>query len=329
MANFVVRRILYSIIVIFCVLFIVSILVRVIPGDPVDVIMAGNPGITAEQKDELRQQLGLKDPIPVQFWKYMQGALHGDLGKSLRFRTSSSTLVMERLPATIELTLFSMLIAVIIAVPLGIITALKQDTALDYGGSVFAVSGISTPNFLLGILLILLFAVEFPILPASGQGDPLITAIWKAITGHGLDSLWGSIRHLALPSVALGFTVAAANVRMIRSAMLDVIRTDYVRFAKAKGLPGRVVFAKHAFRNALIPTVTVLGIQLGSLLSGSFVMENVFAWPGIGRLAVQAIFWRDYPLIQAIVLVAAILFVSINFLMDIIYHWIDPRIRYD
>jgi ABC-type dipeptide/oligopeptide/nickel transport system permease component len=329
MAGFVVRRILYSVIVIFCVLFIVSLLVRIIPGDPVDVMMAGNPGMTEQDKDAIRQQLGLKDPVLVQFGKYVIGAAHGDLGNSLRFHTPSLELISTRLPATLELTFFSMLIAVIIAVPLGIITALKQDSAVDYGGSVFALIGVSTPNFLLGILFILLFAVEFHVFPASGQADSLHMALWKAVTGQGPGPLGDSLRHLVLPSIALGMSVAAANVRMIRSSMLDVIRTDYIRFAKAKGLPGRVVFAKHAFRNALIPTVTVLGLQLGQLLGGTFVIESVFAWPGIGRLAVQAIFWRDYPLIQAVVLVTAIMFVMINLFVDIIYHWIDPRIRYD
>jgi peptide/nickel transport system permease protein len=329
MTYFLIRRTVYSILVILAVLFIVSVLIRVIPGDPVDVIMAGNPGVTEAQKEALRQQLGLKDPIPVQFLKYARGALQGDLGISLRYRTSSTTLVMERLPATIELTLFSMVIAVLVAIPLGIMTALKQDSALDYGGSIFAILGVSTPNFLLGILLILLFSVELDLLPASGQADPLLRAVRKAATGQGFEPLWDSLGHLILPGLALGLSVTGANVRIIRSTMLEVIRTDYVRFAKAKGLPNRVVFLKHAFRNALIPTVTVLGIQLGQLLGGTFVLENVFAWPGIGRLAVQAIFWRDYPLVQAVVLVAAVMFVLINFLVDIIYRYIDPRIRYD
>ncbi len=329
MAKYLLQRFAYAVLVIVGVLFVVSVLVRIIPGDPVDVLMAGNPGITEAEKDALREQLGLKDPILVQFAKYVQGITRGDLGMSLRYRISSATLVLERLPATIELTLVSMLFAVLIAVPLGIITALKQDSAIDYGGTVFAMTGVSTPNFLLGILLILVFSVEFPLLPASGQADPLLLAVRKAVTGEGAAPLIRSLRHLALPSVALGMSVAAANVRMIRSAMLEAIRTEYVRFAKAKGLPRRLVLVKHAFRNALIPTVTVLGLQLGYLLGGSFVIENVFAWPGIGRLAVQSIFWRDYPLIQAIVLVSAVMFVSINLVVDVIYHYIDPRIRYD
>jgi ABC-type dipeptide/oligopeptide/nickel transport system permease component len=328
-ASYVLRRTFYALLVIIGVLFFVSILVRIIPGDPIDIMMAGNPGLTEQRKEELRQQLGLRDPVLVQFTKYVQGVTRGDLGMSLRYRISSSKLIAERLPATIELTLAAMLIAVLIAVPLGIVTALKQDTFIDYIGTVFALTGVSMPNFLLGILLILIFAVEFQLLPSSGQTDPLVIAVGKALNGQGLDSLTNSLRHLILPSVALGMSVAAANVRMIRSAMLDAIRTDYVRFARAKGLPERLVLAKHAFRNALIPTVTVLGLQLGYLLGGSFVIENVFAWPGIGRLAVQAIFWRDYPLIQAVVLVTAIMFVGINVGVDVIYHYIDPRIRYD
>jgi ABC-type dipeptide/oligopeptide/nickel transport system permease component len=329
LASYIARRLVYAALVITFVLFFVSILVRVIPGDPIDIMMAGNPGLSEARKEELRVQLGLRDPVFVQFGKYVGGISRGDLGMSLRYRIPSSKLILERLPATLELTLSAMLLAVIVAVPLGIVTALKQDSFVDYAGTVFALIGVSTPNFLLGILLILVFAVELSLLPASGQTDPLVPAALKALSGKGTASLVSSLRHLALPSVALGMSVAAANVRMIRSAMLDAIRTDYVRFARAKGLPEYLVLAKHAFRNALIPTVTVLGLQLGYLLGGSFVIENVFAWPGIGRLAVQAIFWRDYPLIQAVVLVAAVLFVTINLAVDIIYHYIDPRIRYD
>lgn len=329
MGKYLLRRVLYAFVVIIAVLFVVSLIVRVIPGDPVDVIVAGNPGITEEEKEALREQLGLTEPVLVQFVNYVGGVMRGDLGMSLRYRVSSTTLILERLPATIELTLVSMLVAVAIAVPLGIITALAQDTVVDYGGSILALIGVSTPNFLLGILLILLFAVEFPVLPAAGRGDPLLVGLRQAVTGQGTEALVRSLRYLALPSIALGLSVAAANVRIIRSAMLESIRTEYIRFAKAKGLPPVLVFVKHAFRNALIPTVTVLGLQLGYLLGGSFVIENVFAWPGIGRLAVQSIFWRDYPLIQGVVLVAAVLFVSINLVVDVVYHYIDPRIRYD
>ena len=192
-----------------------------------------------------------------------------------------------------------------------------------------ALIGISTPNFLLGILLILFFSVHSGLLPASGQADPFFTALRRFFSGEGLEPMRSSLEHLILPALALGMSVAAANVRVIRSAMLDVIRTDYIKFARAKGLPELHVLVRHAFRNTLIPTVTVLGLQLGYLLGGSFVIENVFAWPGIGRLVVQAIFWRDYPLVQAVVLVAAAMFITINLVVDITYHFIDPRIHYD
>ena len=235
MAQYLVKRLLSSLLVIVCVLFVVSILIRIIPGDPVDVIMAGNPGITAQQKEALRQQLGLRNPILVQFAKYAQGMLHGDLGMSLRYRISSTTLVMERLPATIELTLSAMLIAILIAVPLGIITAIKQNTAIDYAGSVVALIGVSVPNFLLGILLILVFAVEFAVLPASGRAESLAAGVGEALSGQGLGSLADSLRHLVLPSLALGLSVAAANTRMIRSAMLDAIQTDYTRLPAPRG----------------------------------------------------------------------------------------------
>ncbi len=288
---------------------------------------AGNPGITEEQKQDLREQLGLDKPIPVQFLNYVAGIFRGDLGESLRYRSPAKTLVLERLPATIELTIVSMIFAILVALPLGIITALYQDTIIDYVGSIIAISGISTPGFLLGILMVLFFSVQHNILPPAGRGEPLLSAIGMALRGEGIETLQNSLARLIMPSIALGLSVAAANVRTIRSAMIEVLRTDYVRYAKAKGLPPRLIFLKHAIRNALIPTVTVLGLQLGYLLSGSFVIENVFAWPGIGRLAIQSIFWRDYPLIQTIVLVAALLFVTINLLVDVTYHYIDPRIR--
>ena len=327
MGRYIVMRLLSALLVIFGVLVVVSFILRFIPGDPIDVIAAGNPGITEEQKEELRSQLGLSDPVHVQFVKYAGGVVRGDLGESLRFRTSARTLVLERLPATFELTILSMVLAILFALPLGIITALTKDSPIDFLGSTLALTGISTPNFLLGILLVMLFSVELGWLPSGTRGEPLLGAFYQGITGQGFGPLLDSLEHIALPAVALGLSVATANVRTVRSAMIEVLQTDYVRFAKAKGLPPRMVFLKHSLRNALIPTVTVIGLQVGYLLSGSFVIENVFAWPGIGRLAVQSIFWRDYPLIQAIVLVSSTIFVLVNVVVDITYHYIDPRIR--
>jgi len=310
------------------VLIIVSVLLRLIPGDPVDVIMAGNPGITEEDKQALRDQLGLNDPIVVQVGNYAGGLVRGDFGDSLRFRTPVRPLIMEKLPPTIELTIFAMLIAVMIAVPLGLITALQRDRPADYIGSVLAVLGISIPSFLLGILLILFFAVEWRIFPASGYGGSFSSALWHFVTSGDLGPLKKSFRYLILPGVTLGVAVSAYNARIIRSTMVEVLRQDYVRYAQAKGMPNRVVYIGHAFRNALIPVVTILGLQIGYLLSGAFVIENVFAWPGIGRFSVQALGWRDYPVVQGVVMITAVIFLSINLLVDLLYVAIDPRIRY-
>jgi peptide/nickel transport system permease protein len=290
--------------------------------------MAGNPGITEGDKQALRDQLGLSDPLPLQIGSYAAGLAEGDFGESLRFRTAVRPLIMEKLPPTIELTIFSMLIAILIAVPLGLITALKRDQPADYIGSVIAVLGISIPGFLLGILLILFLAVEWRIFPASGYGGSFTHAFWTLLTTGDSAPLRKSLRYIFLPGITLGVAVAAYNARIIRSAMIEVLRQDYVRYAHAKGLSARTVNLRHAFRNALIPVVTILGLQFGYLLSGAFVIENVFAWPGIGRFSVQALGWRDYPVIQGVVIVTAIIFLSINLLVDVLFVVIDPRVRY-
>ena len=328
MLSFLIRRLLYAVIVIVCVIFFVSIIIKFIPGDPVDVMAAGNPGITEEDKERLREQLGLTRPVHEQFAVYIWGAVQGDLGRSIRFHVPTTQLVLERLPATLELTILSMVIAVLIAIPLGIVTALRQGSAIDYGGTVIAILGVSIPSFVLGILFILVFSVDLFWLPSSGRGEFLPYAVWNAIVNLDFAIFWESFKYIIMPTVALALSVTAWNARLTRSAMLDVIRQDFILFAKAKGLPDRVVYLRHAFRNAMIPAITIAGLQLGYLMGGTFVIENVFAWPGVGRLAVQAVFWRDYPLIQAIVVMIGGLFVLINIVIDIIYREVDPRIRY-
>jgi ABC-type dipeptide/oligopeptide/nickel transport system permease component len=328
MLAFVLKRLLHAVIVLLCMIFVLSLLLRLIPGDPVDIMSAGNPGITAEQKEALREQLGLTRPPLEQFVSYLGGVVQGDLGESIRFRSSALDLVMERLPATLELTILAMILAVLLAIPIGVVTALRQGRAVDYAGSIFAIVGVSVPSFLLGILMILLFSVDLGWLPASGRGDLLPAAIWHAVETGETKALFKSLRSIVLPTIALAISVMAWNARLTRSAMLEVMRQDYVQFARAKGLPRRTVIMRHALRNALIPTITIVGLQIGYLLSGSFVIENVFAWPGVGRLGVQAIFWRDYPLIQAVVLVTAVLFLLVNLVVDVCYRIADPRIRH-
>jgi peptide/nickel transport system permease protein len=328
MLAFVLKRLLHAVIVLLCMIFVLSLLLRLIPGDPVDIMSAGNPGITTEQKEALREQLGLTRPPLEQFVTYLGGVVQGDLGESIRFRSSALDLVMERLPATLELTILAMILAVLLAIPIGVVTALRQGKPADYAGSIFAIVGVSVPSFLLGILMILVFSVDLGWLPASGRGDLLPAAIWHAIETGETKAMLKSVRSIILPTIALAISVMAWNARLTRSAMLEVMRQDYVQFARAKGLPRRTVILRHALRNALIPTITIVGLQIGYLLSGSFVIENVFAWPGVGRLGVQAIFWRDYPLIQAVVLVTAVLFLLVNLVVDVCYRIADPRIRH-
>lgn len=327
MGSYLVSRLVHMLAVLLAVLVLVSTLLRLVPGDPVDAIMAGNPGITEADKAQLREQLGLTAPIAVQIGDYSFGLLRGNMGDSLRFREPVAPLIFEKLPPTIELTVFAMLVAVVIAVPLGIITALQRGRPGDFIGSILAILGISVPSFLLGILLILFFAVHLRWLPASGYGGPVLDAVGILVTQRDPEPLLTSLKFLLLPGVTLGVAVAAYNARIIRSSILEVVRLDYVRSARAKGLPERKLFWRHVFRNALIPVVTVLGLQIGYLLSGAFVIENVFAWPGIGRFSVQALGWRDYPVVQGVVLVTAVIFLTINLLVDLLYVAIDPRIR--
>ncbi|HET9660774.1 MAG TPA: ABC transporter permease [Thermomicrobiales bacterium] len=327
MGRFLIRRLLHMFAVLVAVLIIVSLLLRLIPGDPVDAMMSGNPGMTQENMDAVRQQLGLTDPVYVQVLSYSRDLARGDMGDSLRFRTPVFPLIMEKLPATIELTVFAMLMAILIAVPLGLLTALKRDRPADYVGSIVAVIGISIPSFLLGILLIMALAVKWRIFPAAGYGGSMTGAIRELVTTGDPSALRESLRYLFLPGITLGVASAAYNARMVRSAMIEVLGQDYIRSAEAKGLARRTVIVRHALRNALIPVITILGLRIGYLLSGAFVVENVFAWPGIGRFSVQALSWRDYPTIQGIVMITALIFLTINLLVDVLYALIDPRIR--
>ena len=321
-------RIGYALVVIAGVVFVVSIMIKLVPGDPVDIMAAGNPGMSEEDKDRLREQLGLTRPVLVQYAAYVEGVLRGDLGTSLRQRVPTAQLILERLPATVELTFWAMVLALTMAFALGIATALYRDTIVDYAGTIVAVLGVSTPGFLLGILLMLVFSVHYDLLPASGYGGSVLAAIPRAILAGDPGVLWSRVRYFVLPSTSLAFALMAVNARLIRSSMIETIRQDFIQFARAKGLPRRVIVLRHALRNAIIPVVTVVGLQMGALLSGAIVVETVFAWPGIGRLAVQAVSWRDYPVVQAVVLISASLFVTLNLIVDLLYRVIDPRMRH-
>lgn len=274
-------------------------------GDPVMLMLPADA--THEQIESLRKQLGFDDPLPLQYVRFVTHALQGDFGQSLYYRVPAMELIVERLPASLELAVAAMAIALGVAVPLGIISAVKRGSLLDMGSMFGALIGLSMPHFWLGIMLILLFSVELGWLPTSGRG---------------------TLAQLLMPSLALGMGLMAMFARLTRSVMLEVLGQDYVRTARAKGLKETLVIGKHALKNALIPLVTVAGMQFGFLIGGTVIIETVFAWPGVGRLVVQAIFNRDYPLVQASVLVLAVVFVAVNLVVDLLYVYLDPQISY-
>jgi peptide/nickel transport system permease protein len=302
---FVARRLLQAVLVVLGVSVIIFVLIRITPGDPVRSYL----GETAndQQVAEYRHLLGLDDPMPVQYLKFLQRAATGDLGNSLFYHQPALTVLAEHLPATLQLSFVSLALALLISVPLGVMSAVKRDSIWDYTGMSLAMLGQSLPAFWLGLVLMLVFAVDLRILPTSG---------------------YGGFMYLILPSVTLGAYMAGLFTRLVRSGMLEVLGEDYVRTARAKGLTDTAVLYGHAFRNMAIPLVTVIGLQFGTLLGGAIVVETVFSWPGVGTAAVTAIGARDYSLVQAVVLVLSVFFVLVNLLIDMLYAYIDPRIRY-
>jgi peptide/nickel transport system permease protein len=278
---------------------------RLAPGDPVLLLLAE----TAEpaQIAAARAKWGLDKPIYVQYGVFLNRALHGDLGDSLFFQEPALGILLERMPATLQLSAAALLFSLGLAIPIGLLSALKRDTFWDYLGTNIAMLGQAVPPYWLGIMLILIFSVNLHWFPTSGRGT------------------W---RHLVLPAITLGSVLMALITRLVRSGMLDVLGEDYVRTARAKGLRERTVIIRHALRNILIPLVTVVGLQLGALFGGAVITESIFAWPGVGRLALQAISARDYPLVQAAVLVISVIYVFLNLAVDLIYVYLDPRIRY-
>ncbi len=311
MLPFVGRRALTAIPTLFIVTLMVFAIQRSLPGDPA-LILAG------EQQDPeviayIRQKYRLDDPVPVQYVAWLAQLARGDLGRSLRTNQRVLDLIASKLPVTIELALLSMLVAVAIALPTGVLAAVRRGSAVDYGGTVLALTGISVPNFWLGIMLILLVSVQLGWLPASGY-VPLS------------EGLWENVKRMIMPAFVLGTGLAAVLMRQMRSSMLGVLRQDFVRTAKAKGLRGAAVVVRHAARNALIPVVTILGLQLGALLSGAVLTEQVFTIPGFGKLIVDAVFNRDYAVVQGVVLITAAGYILINLLVDVAYAVLDPRI---
>jgi peptide/nickel transport system permease protein len=303
MRAFLLRRLLMTALLLFLVALTVFLLGH-LTGDPVRLMVPEDA--TAQEIAAFRRELGLDRPLAVQFADFLAHAVRGDLGRSLRYRQPSLTLVLERMPATIELGTAAMLIALAVAVPAGLLAAPRPGSLLDALLSTAAAVGQALPPFWIGIMLIILFAVHLGWLPAAGRGDP------------------GS---LVLPAVTLGLWPMARMARMLRSSLVDALQEDFVRSARAKGLSERAVLLRHVLRNASIPTVTMAGLTYGSVLGGTVITESVFAWPGVGRLALEAVYNRDFPLVQATVLVVAWIFVVINLALDFVYAWLDPRIR--
>jgi peptide/nickel transport system permease protein len=311
---------------------VVFFMVRLIPGDPAQ-IMLGQQA-TQAQVQQVRENMGLDKPIIVQYGLFLKDALRGDLGDSTVTGRPVTTELMVRLPATFELTAFAMLIAVLVGVPVGVIAAVRQYSLLDKTTSVLALTGISMPIFWLAMILVVIFGVNLELLPFPGRLDPTtgITAITGLVLVDSLLTLnfagfWDGLLHLIMPALALGTIPMAVVMRMTRSSMLEVMNEDYVRTARAKGVvPWRVVF-KHALRNAMLPTITVIGLQVGLLMGGAIITETIFSWPGIGLYAYNSISARDYASIQGVVLYGALLFVLINLVVDILYAVLDPRVR--
>lgn len=329
----IIERVLATIPIMLGVAIIVFLFMRLTPGDPVDIMMGQGGAVSAGEMEQLRREFNLDKPLPVQLGYFLAGLARGDLGYSYVQKRPVTELIAERLPATIELALGALLFALLVAFPIGIISAVKQNTAVDRLSMTGAFFGISMPVFWLGIILILLFSVRLHWLPVSGRisyGTGLeertgFYVLDSILTGNR-EALVSSLRHLILPSVTLGAGVAAIIARVLRSSMLEVLRADYVTLARAKGNREWRVVLKHALRNALIPTVTVVGLQVGVLLGGNMIVETVFSWPGLGRVVVNAIFARDFPLIQGAVMIYAFTYVIANLLVDISYTYLNPKI---
>lgn len=304
MGRYIARRLLQVIPVLLGITLIAFVLVR-LTGDPAAILLP--PDTPKEAVAEFQREFGLDQPVPIQYVRFLAKAVQGDFGKSIRYREPVLKLFMERLPATMELAIASMTLAIVIGVPVGVLSAVRRDTWIDHSARVFALFGQAIPSFYLGLMLIIIVAVQLRLLPTGGRGT------WQ---------------QLILPSITLATFLIALLARFTRGAVLDVLRQDYVRTGRAKGLSEPLLLWRHVMKNAMIPIITVIGLQVAAVFSGAVVTETVFAWPGVGRFMVQAISTRDFPIVQATVMIIALIFVIVNLLVDLAYAWLDPRIRY-
>jgi peptide/nickel transport system permease protein len=327
------RRIIGAIPVILGISFLIFLLMHIAPGDPVTLLLGDDA--TPADIERTRHEWGLDKPLMVQYWDFLTRAVTGDFGRSLKFNEPVMKLVWERLPATLELAFASLLVAISLAVPLGVYSAIKHNSLLDHAGMSVALIGVSLPNFWLGIMLIYFLGGQLNLLPVAGRIEygievKTITRLYlldSLLTGN-LAAFWSALQHLLMPAFTLGSALAAIVTRISRSSVLEVMRQDFVTTARAKGLSERVVIWRHILRNAMITIVTILGLQLGALLSGSVITETVFSFPGIGDLLIQSISARDYKLTQVLILMFAVTYFVVNLIVDLLYVWIDPRIKF-
>lgn len=327
------RRILGAIPVLLGISFLVFMLMHIAPGDPVSLLLGDDA--TPADVEQIRRELGLDKPLLVQYWDFLSRAVRGDFGRSLKFNEPVMKLVFERLPATIELAFISLIVAIIIAVPLGVYSAIKHNSLFDHAGMSVALIGVSLPNFWLGIMLIYFLGGQLNLLPVAGRIEygievKPITHLYlvdSLITGN-FTAFWSALQHLLMPAFTLGTSLAAIVTRISRSSVLEVMRQDFITTARAKGLSEKAVIWRHILRNAMITIVTILGLQLGALLNGSVITETVFSYPGIGELLIQSISARDYKLTQVLILFFAVIYFVVNLLTDFLYSWIDPRIKF-
>ncbi len=321
MHRYVIRRVLQMIPILLGVSVVVFALLAAAPGDQVDLLLSGIPNITPDDVMRLKHVYGLDEPVHVRYVKWVARAAQGDLGWSRTYREPVARLIADRLSNTSMLAGAALLLALAVALPVGIYSALHQYSLLDYGATLLTFFGVSVPVFWFGIMLIYLFGVTWHVLPPGGINSPGVTP--------GLPMLLDRLKYLPLPTMALGLVFMASFARYTRSSMLEVVRQDYVRTARAKGLPGRVVIRRHALRNALIPLVTVLGVAIPGVLAGAPLTETVFSWPGVGKLLVDSTLGGDYAVAQGIIMFISLMVIVANLLVDVAYVYLDPRIRYD
>jgi peptide/nickel transport system permease protein len=328
LGSFLLKRMLQGVVVLWGVITVVFGLRFVTPGDPVNAIAPLDA--TQETRDAIAADLGLDQPLYVQYLEYIVDLFRGDMGFSYIKGQEAAGLVFAKLPATLELAVAATLVAIVLSIPLGVISATRRNQPVDYGATLFSLSGISTPNFWLGIMLVLVFSVQFDIFKTSGRGVNIGDVVASLWTGDPvLDTLVAWLAFITLPALTLGTYFTALITRLTRSGMLDQLGQSYVRAARAKGLPETLVRYKHALRNTLIPVVTVLGLQLGSLIGGAVITEAVFAWPGLGTLVIQSINLRDWPSLQGSLIVIGVGFVLVNILVDVVYAYINPQVVHD